>query len=74
MHFEVFDWNVDRVGQWLSHFGSEYNRYRPQFREAGVTGVLLADLTEQDIQSLGVEDPKHLNVIMEDIKLLVTKI
>lgn len=66
---DVADWRVEDVCNWLSN-QMNLPQYASAFRELGIDGgMLLHDLTDEDLDVLQVNDNHHRKVIMKNISV-----
>lgn len=46
--------DVDRLADWVSKQGEAVAKYADVFRRTGINGDIFADMTDQQLQKLGV--------------------
>lgn len=69
--FDVDNWNVDNVVQWLSNIG--LSQYTESFRDGSVDGPFLSQLNDDDLRNiLGVEHQLHRKKILFNISQLLS--
>ncbi|CAJ1422649.1 unnamed protein product [Effrenium voratum] len=59
------------VSLWLETLGSHFEQYVPRFEAAGVNGVLLPNLTVDDLMAMGVEEEIHRKKILVQRDVLI---
>jgi len=70
--------DVEQTAQWLKNFSEsehwqEAEEYSRNFRENAMTGILLQDLTDEDLEELGIKDEMHKEVLLNTISFLYSK-
>lgn len=64
------EWSVEEVCDWLLSLGKDYSQYIAQFRDAGIDGQMLPDLTDEELKELGVSRGINRRKLKTSIKKL----
>merc|ERR1740123_758767 len=65
---KINEWGELEIQQWIDSFGARYKQYASNFLENGVDGELLMDLTEDDLEDIGISSRLHRRVILSKIR------
>ena len=63
--------DTDQVADWVVSLGDPIKQYAPTFRDNGVNGNLLKELTDDDLEDMGVEKPMHRKNILVNREALL---
>jgi len=63
-------WEVEDVCEWLESLGGDFKDYTLFFKEAGIDGELLHNLTDEELEELQVKKKIHRRRVLTSIKKL----
>ncbi len=63
---DVLCWTSEKVGKWLSSIG--LGDYVSMFLEENVTGVLLVELTSNELKDLGMSNSFHIKKLLVELR------
>jgi len=67
---KALEWNVKDVCDWLQSLGGDFKNYTSFFREAGIDGEMLQNMTDDELIELQVNKKIHRRRVLTSIKKL----